>query len=219
MAGNRPVPQGLEVKLVWAWNGNPSAINIFHFAHELGAVHTQARADAIATAIRSAYTTAGQLGSFNHTGVTLARIESRHMDAATDPWFIGAGAAVAGTSAANPLPAATSFVVSLRTGLRGRSFNGRVYLWGWTEDANDAAGGIAAAAAEAGRTFVGNVGGGVLSAAQSTFSVLSRFTTPAGSPPGTVATERVPPLLTPVTAAVTADLRWDVQRRRAVPGI
>lgn len=219
MAGNKPVPQGLEVKLVWAWNGNPSAINIFHASHELGAVHTQARADAIATGIRTAFTTPAAYGSFVHTGVTLARVESRHMDAATDPWFIGAGAAVAGTSAANPLPAATAFVVSLRTGLRGRSYNGRVYLWGWTEDANDAAGGISAAAAEAGRAFVGAIGGNLISAAQSTFSVLSRFTTPAGSPPGTPATERTPPQLTAITAAVTADLRWDVQRRRAVPGI
>lgn len=219
MAGNLPVPQGAEVKLVWQHNGVDAALNILHFGHDVGAVMNQAKADAIATLVRAQFSTAGGLASQVNTAVSLARIESRHMDALSDPWFVGAGAAVPGTSTANPLPAATSFVVTLRTGLRGRSYNGRVYIWGLTEDVNDAAGGITALGAETCRAFIALIMTNMASTQQWDLGVLSRWTTPPTAPPGTPPTERQPPLLTPVTAVVFKDQRWDVQRRRAVPGI
>lgn len=218
MAGNLPVPQGAEVKLVWAFNGTPYALNILHFTHDIGAAMTQAKADAIAALVRAAFP-ASQLAAHVHTGVTLLRVESRHMDSNTDPWFVGSGGPTPGTGAGNPLPAATAFVVTLKTGLRGRSYNGRVYTWGWTEDANDVAGGITAAGSTAATTFVLSIQGNMSSAQQLTMGVLSRWTTPPTAPPNTPPTERTPPLITPVTAVVALDSRWDVQRRRAIPGI
>jgi hypothetical protein len=218
MAGNLPVPLGAEVKLVWAWQGVPYALNILHFAHDIGAIHNQAKADAIATFMASTLGTSG-LASLLATGVSLLRTESRHMDSNSDPWFIGAAAAVPGTSAGNPLPAATAFVVTLKTGLRGRSFNGRVYLWGYTEDANDAAGGITSAARDISVGFLNGIFGGMAAQQQWDMAVLSRWTTPPTAPPNTPPTERTPPLLTPVSQAVALDQRWDVQRRRAIAGI
>jgi hypothetical protein len=216
MAGNLPVPLGVEVKIVWNWNGQAAALNILHFEKDAGAVITSATAQAIDTAIKSQFTTSGLAGIF-HTGVGLARAETRDMSSNDNPWFPGTGAAVAGTSAANPLPAATSFVVSLPTGKRGRSFNGRVYLWGYTEDANDAAGGIAAAASTASVAFIAGIrstlaGGSTLL----DMAVLSRWTTPPGAADSI---ERNPPIITPVGAVVAKDARWDVQRRRAVAGV
>lgn len=218
MAGNLPVTNGAEVKIVWGLSGTPAALNILHFAHDAGAIMNQAKADSISTLVKAAFTSSA-IGGFLHTTVSLMRVESRHMDSNTDPWFVGAGAAVAGSGAGNPLPAATAFVVSLKTGLRGRSYNGRVYLWGWTEDANDAAGGIATGAFGAAGAFIDTIRVNMGSAQQWDLGILSRWTTPPGSPPNTPPTERTPPLITPVTQVVALDSRWDVQRRRAIPGI
>lgn len=218
MAGNLPVPNGLEAKLVWSFGGTPFALNILHFSHEVGTTHTQARADTLSSIIATALTASGH-GASLATGVTLARTESRHMDQNSDPWFIGSAAAVPGTGAGNPLPAATAFVVTLKTGLRGRSYNGRVYLWGFTEDANDAAGGITAAGSNNAVAFVSQVRTNAAVQLGLSLSVLSRFTTPAGSLPGAPSVERNPPVLTGTISVVALDSRWDTQRRRAIPGI
>jgi hypothetical protein len=218
MAGNLPVPQGAEVKLVWSLSGTPSALNILHFNHEVGAVMTQAKADAISTLVKAAVTSSG-IGTRLWTNVALLRVETRHMDSNTDPWFIGAGAGVPGASADNPLPAATAFCVTLKTGLRGRSYNGRVYLWGWTEFANDTQGGADTSSKDGAVAFIDTIRSNMSSAQQLTMGVLTRWTTPPGSPPNTPPVERTPPVITPVTTVVALDQRWDVQRRRAIPGI
>lgn len=219
MAGNLPVPQGLETKIVWAFNGNPYALNVFHWRNTSNAAITQTVANTIDSAAKTAFTTGGLAAQFV-TGVTLVAVHTRSMIANSDPWFIGSGAAVAGTAVGKPLPAAVSLVVTVKTGLRGRSFNGRQYLTGWAELANDAAGGATAAASAAALGFF-NAWFGAMAGGTPPFTpcVLSRWTTPAGSPPGTPPTERNPPILTSQTANVMQDLRWDTQRRRAIPGI
>lgn len=218
MAGNLPVPQGVEVKLVWTLDGNPAALNILHFRNATGLAITQTKANSMSAVVKAAFTASALAGQIT-TRVALAEVHVRSMVANSDAWFIGVGAAVAGTSAANPLPAATSFVITLRTGQRGRSFNGKVYLWGYTEDANDALGGMTAAGANASNDFIGVTKNNMASAENMTLALLSRWTTPAGSPPDAPPVERNPPILTDVTTNLFRDQRWDVQRRRAVPGI
>jgi len=215
MAGNLPVPLGLEMKLTWTFNAQDWALNILHFRNPAGAVVTQAIADAAATSVRGQFSTSG-LAAVVHTGFALSKVEIRSMVANSDPWFLGAGAAVPGTSTDNPLPAATSLVVTEYTGLRGRSYKGRVYLTGFTEAANDTVGGATPATAGAAASFILGIMGALAGATPSlVLCVLSRFTT---TPPATTPVERTPPLLTTVTQ-VAANQRWDVQRRRAVPGI
>lgn len=218
MAGNLPVPQGVEVKLVWARSGVPFAVNILHFRHAVGQLHDQTRANTISAIYGTAMTSSG-LGGLLHTTVSLARTESRHMDSNTDPWFIGSQAAVPGSAAGDLMPLYTAFVVTQKTGLRGRSFNGRVYISGWAEGVNDATGQISQAGATAADAFVGNAHNEMQTQLGLVSSILSRWTTPPGSPPNTAPTERNPPILTPVTTILNLDLRWDVQRRRIVPGI
>lgn len=217
MAGNLPVPNGVEVKLVWTLSGVPYALNILHFVHQVGASMNQATADAISTLVKTSFT--NNLATFIHPNVQLLRVESRHMDANSDPWYIGAGAGVPGTGTGDPLPAATSFAVTLKTGLRGRSFNGRVFLWGYTEGANDTAGGITALGKTGSEAFLQGIDTNMNTTQQRPMAVLSRWHTPPGLPPGTPATERNPPLLTDVSTIVALDSRWDTQRRRAIPGI
>jgi hypothetical protein len=217
VAGNLPVPNGLECKLVWTLSGVPTALNIWHFRTPTPLTLTQAQATAIDTQIKSQLSTSGLLASL-WTSVALARVESRTMTAPSDPWFVGGNAPVPGTGAGNPLPAATGFVVSLSTGLRGRSFSGRHYQWGYTEDANDAAGGITSAASAATVTFVSGAQiVGVPNAVPGAIPViLSRFTTAPGT---STPIERNPPIMTQIVNHIARDLRWDVQRRRAIPGV
>jgi hypothetical protein len=215
MPGNQPVTGGLEVKLTWTLNGTPSALNILHYLQAPITPMTQARADAISTIHKTAFTSSAHVANV-WTGVALATVAVRDMGSNTNPWYIGAGIAVPGTSAANPLPAATAAVISIPTGLRGRSFNGRVYLWGFTEDANDAGGGLAVGPGENARLFIANATTSMSGSQQSNLAVLSRFTTPPGAEKPL---ERNPPILSVASGVLLRDNRWDVQRRRAVPGI
>lgn len=215
MAGNLPVTGGVEMKLTWTLSGTPSALNILHFLQNPVTAMTQARADAISTAVKGAFTASAHVASI-WTNVALATVAVRDLGSNTNPWYVGTGTPVPGTSAANPLPAATALVISLTTGLRGRSFNGRVYLWGFTEDANDAAGGVAAVNGANARLFVETIASSTAAAQSWQPALLSRFTTPPGA---TAPIERNPPILTQVTGIILKDSRWDVQRRRAVPGI
>lgn len=216
MAGNLPVPQGVQLKLIWTLNGAEAAINILNWANPQNNIVNQAAADAIDSGVKAGLASSG-LGAQLYSGVALARIEVRDLTQNSNPWYLGTGAAVAGTSAANPLPAATSFVVSLTTGFRGRSFNGRYYQWGYTEDANDVNGGCTVVASTATRNFLIAITS-TMGAVPRVFScaVLSRFTTTPGS---TTPTERNPPLLTVINGFTVRDQRWDVQRRRAIPGV
>jgi len=218
MAGNLPVPQAAEVKITWGNTTIPVALNILHFDHDVGAVLTQAKADAISALIKAAYTSSGLAGQM-HTQTTLLKVETRHMDSNSDPWLVGSGATVAGTGTGDYLPHNVACCVTLKTGLRGRSYNGRVFLWGWTEAANDAGGAIATAASTAAVNFVNTVKSNMSSAQQMDMGVVSRWTTPPGSPPNTPAIERNPPILTVVTQVVMLDNRWDTQRKRSIPGV
>jgi hypothetical protein len=216
MAGNLPVTNGVEVKLVWTATGVPWALNILHFTNSTGTSMTQSRADSISTVVKSAFTTS-LLPAQLHTSAALNRVEVRSMTANSDPWFVGAGAAVPGTATGKPLPSATALVVTLKTGLRGRSYNGRYYQWGWGEIANDTAGGATAAAANSLGGFINTMRTNLSGAPSSlSMAILSRYTTPPGQ---TASIERNPPILTPVTAEVLLDSRWDTQRRRAIPGV
>jgi hypothetical protein len=215
MAGNLPVPGGVEVKLTWTLNGTPSALNILHYLQSPVTPMTQARADAISTIHKGAFSGSLHAGSI-YTGVSLATVSVRDMASNTNPWYIGAGAGAPGTAAGNPLPAATALVISLPTGFRGRSYNGRIYLWGFTEDANDAAGGVTAGAGANAVAFISQCTTSMSSTQQCNIGVLSRFTTPPG---GTGTIERTPPIISVASGVILRDQRWDVQRRRATPGI
>lgn len=218
MAGNLPTPNGVELKLVFSKAGVPFALNIIHFTHTLGQVHNQTRADSIDSIYKAAMTSSG-FGATLGTTITLARVDSRHMDSNEDAWFRGGTPPVAGTGTGDLLPPQVAFVVSLVTGKRGRSFNGRVYLTGFVEAVCDPAGQITATARDACVNFLGTAAGQMVTQLQLTAGLLSRWTTPPGSPPNTPPTERNPPIITPLTNHLALDSRFDTQRRRAIPGI
>lgn len=105
-----------------------------------------------------------------------------------------------------PLPNNVALCVSFRTGLRGRSYRGRNYVCGWTENVVNGNAVTAAAAATVQTAYnqLLNLGG----SGQLQWVVVSRYAD--GQP-------RVTGVATPVLTAVIVDLIVDSQRRR-LPG-
>ena len=180
MPGNIPLSGAVQAKLVWSTPAGPQSLNILHFQKVGVQVVNQAFADAVDAAIKGAYTSSALTQAIKST-VSLTRVEIRDLGSNSNPWFLGAGAAVAGVAVDDALPPQIALCVSLNTALRGRSYHGRTYLWGFTETSNDAAGAIAAPTASAATVFMETIrttlSGGTT---QLTLGVLSRFTTPAG---------------------------------------
>ena len=216
MAGNLPIGGVIQVKLTWLSNSLPTALNILHCGVVPGATPGQATANAIDTAVKAAFTSSGHAAD-THTTWGLWKVSIRSLSSNENPWFDGSAGPVPGTGTGKPLPPANALVVTLSTAKRGRSFSGRVYLSGFSDVANDTTGSATGTAAANAATFVEGIG----SAVEASFPgmglvVVSRFTT---SPGTTVAIERNPPIATAVESIACKDLRWDVQRRRATPGI
>jgi hypothetical protein len=217
--GNLPASGIVQMRLTWTLSGAPHALNILHFQNTGTPPYSQPRATAASAAIKALAGTSLLMAQL-HPTIALHAVDFRDMTALSNPWLLGGGTPVAGTGTGNPLPAATSFCISIATGLRGRSYNGRIFFTGYTVAAMDPAGGITGTAANGTAGFADTMRINLATAThQLLMGVLSRWTTPPDAPPNTPPTERPDPLFVPATIATYRDLRWDVQRRRAVPGI
>lgn len=100
----------------------------------------QSVADDVASRIRSAYASIN--GSLS-TNWTMNAFVLQDLRTSSSPSWDAAFSAVVGIAGDNAMPSNFAITASHRTGLRGKSFNGRTYLCGWTEAANDATGKIA----------------------------------------------------------------------------
>jgi hypothetical protein len=124
---------------------------------------------------------------------SLQRLEYTPLDGVTATTVIAH--VLAGTVAAEPLPFMVSLVATLRTALRGRSFRGRSYWTGWTE--NTSLNGVPQAASVTAMNaqwtgFVASLVGSGVSLVVASYLLASA--------------EDV--------TTVTVDGRWDTQRRR-----
>lgn len=195
------------MRLIWSLGGQLYALNVLGVVNAGGIAITQALTNTIGTAIKSALTSSAHAASI-HTTVALANIGLRDIRTANTAEFLDSGGAVAGTAAGDLLPPQTAFCITLRTAQAGRSFRGRVYLPGYGESVNTAAGALVGAGSSV--AFVVAIQAALVTSSLN-LGVLSR--------PNAL---RVPPsagFITPVTSIVARDLVWDTQRRRAIPGI
>lgn len=201
------VANAAQMRLIWGLGGQLYALNVLGVVNTGAVAITQALANTLGTAIKSAVTSSGLVGALNTT-VTLANIGIRDIRTANTAEFLDTGGAVAGTAAGGLLPPQTAFVITLRTASAGRSFRGRVYLCGFDESVNTATGTIQSSATSV--NFVTAIQSALV-ASSLNLGVLSR-----------PAPDALPPragFITPVTSVVARDAVWDTQRRRAVPGI
>lgn len=209
------IPGAALLRLIWTRGGAAHAVNVIGVINDGPVAINQTLANTLGTAVKAGFTSSG-MDDFISTTYALAQVGIRDINVANQAEFLDTGGAVAGSDAGQALPPQIALVITLRTALAGPRFRGRVYLPGWTETVNDAAGLCTSAAAEGGRLFIASIYNALVASGME-LAVLSR--------PRDADLLHVPPITaragvaTPSNVFVVRDLVWDTQRRRAVAGI
>lgn len=147
------VPNCIEAKLVWSdQNEGVSFSNVLHLAVAPGYVLDQSDTNQLASDISAALTTSTLDGDLSNN-VTLVSVIATDIRTLGAPQFTGT-INVTGTNATHGLPAELAICVTLRTDFRARTGRGRIYLSGFTEDANSATARVDAAVQTNAQTFV-----------------------------------------------------------------
>jgi hypothetical protein len=195
------VAQAALIRIVWGLQGTPYAVNVLGARKTGAAIIDQATANAVDAAIKGAFTSSGLQAQVS----TFAQINScgvRDISSPGNAEFVGVGAAVVGTSAANLLPRQVAYCVTLRTARVGKSNRGRIYLPGFGVLQNEP-GGTATAAVQTAAAAFGEAVRAALPGQGLTLSIVSRKN---------LTTEVV-------TLCQGRDLQWDTIRGRATAGI
>jgi hypothetical protein len=212
-AGNRVIPQCVQVKLAWGTGSGNVALNILHGRYSGAYSGTQAQANTILAGLNTggAWTA---LASHLAPTVALSAVTLRDLGIANAPEVASNGPGGVGTAAGTELPDEVAAVVTLRTALTGPANRGRIYVPGWATSALGANNTIAAAAVTDLAAWAATITG-VLAGVGFTFSLghFSRvaYIGSAGAnhparPAGTV----------PITSTEVRDNHWDTQRRRGL---
>jgi hypothetical protein len=210
------------VRTLWTI-ASEGAVNVY--AARVGtAVINQALAEALGSAIKSAFTS--NLGPLMVPNTELVRVGIRDVRAANLPEYRDTGPPVAGTAATgDSLPRANAVCVTLRTAGSGKSFRGRSYIGGWSENDNDSNGFALPAASTAAVNFVSGIRG-AMTANGLTMVVLSRpafretIVETSFDAAGNVLETHTRThnarsgLITDVSALESRNNRWEYQRRR-----
>lgn len=170
----------------------------------------QTLADALYVSLKGAWST--NLGGLMHTTTAFNGLSVRDMTAITNPVFEAAGPSVAGTGPGIAMPADVSGVLTENVNIRGRGAKGRMYLAGWSIDADGTGGSMTAATQTALNAF-----GTALFNALTTNQLTPCVAKPARQAyiglTGTSHLARSAGFAT-VTSYTCKDLEWDTQRRR-----
>lgn len=134
-----------------------------------------------------------------HTSWSAQRCVVADLQTALSPSYSAPFDDVVGLDSSQPMPPNMAVVASHRTGLRGKSYNGRTYLCGFTEQSNDASGQVLSTNRLGVETLFENLRTDLaaLTTVPSAFAVLSRKLLVA----------------TPIVET-TCDSEWDHQDRR-----
>lgn len=216
------VTNAVQVRLLGTYSVN-GVVNVLAARKTAGTTVTQTLANTVGAAIKSAWST--RIGALCGSNTSLVRVGLRDLTAANQPEFLDTGAPVSGVVASEGLPPQTALCVTLRTAKSGKSFRGRVYVWGFTETENTATGNASTAAVNAATAFITDIQS-ALATSQLTLSVLSRpsyamvetrvWTLPDGSTEEHIVT-RSPARaggVEPVTIIQSRNASWETQRRR-----
>lgn len=207
------MPRCVEIRQVVTTPDGKAANNVLHGSYTTTAPNIQNLANSLFTALSSLWST--QLGTFMHPGTTLVRVECRDMALHTNPVFISSGSGVVGTSPDPALPGEMAAVITENALARGRGLKGRIYLGGFSENANAGNGIIAPAA----KLALDNYATGLFTAISG-----AGLTPCIAQPPrvqyigytGTLHPARTPGGPMGVTSYTCRDNHWDSQRRRGL---
>jgi hypothetical protein len=215
MPGPRIIPNACKVQINWSLNDVKTAHNVY-YANYTG---TPALSPTVAETIRAGLVAGAgwtNLALFLTTGCSLTGVTVTDMRSTLATDFLSTGAATPGTSVSTALPDESAAVITLRTGLKGPSGRGRLYIPGWASNAVGAAGVIAplavtALGAWANTNLYANIasaiGAGVIGHVhrrEYTSAVTGRHFD--DRPAGTV----------PIVTVLVRDNHWDSQRKRGL---
>jgi len=222
MAVSPIIPSTVQVRLLWSLAGQ-GAINVLHGIVPGGFVANQAIANTLGAAIKAAFST--NLGPLFTANCALMRVGIRDMRTANNFEWLDEGAAVGGVLAGEALPPNVALCITLRTEKSGKSFRGRVYLGGWSEQENSATGTALASASSAGVAFLTGVSAAMGNSGM-TLAVASRnaehvvVTRETFHADGTTTVDTLSDTAaraaqsTIVTEVQSRDANWETQRRR-----
>lgn len=207
MPVNPIVTDVAEVRVHLSIDGTEEAMNVLNF--NVGATPTDADLQALIDAVANAY--ADKLQPFWSDKVVMDDVVATFLGEEDGSRVYG-DSTTTGALTTAPLPYQTALVVSWKTATRGKSYQGRTYLAGFTEANSDGAnpddaliGGVLDWCAD-----IMAIGTGPLA---SPLTIVSRYEPNPTPPPSSV------PRATNLTTTVTAyrvDRVWKTQRRRAL---
>ncbi len=160
IAGPIFIPNVAAIRLMWDLPNGKRANNVLHGSFSSGPPNTQTAVNNLYTAFSTALTASGLIAALVPSTEFVA-VGVRDLTEITTG--IGHGEIVSnlpstpGTATGDALPPSVSFVVSLKTGLRGQANRGRVYLGGFAESANEPGGIASDAAKNAAVDFIGRI--------------------------------------------------------------
>ena len=170
----------------------------------------QSLASALFTAISGAWGT--NLGPRMAAASNFQSVTIRDMTSYLNPQFIGTGTAVPGTGAGNAMPESVAAVLTENIATRGKGMKGRVYLGGWSVDA-DAGSGQMTAATQTGINAFGTAIFNALTTNNLVPCVAQVARQQYQGITGTVHPQRAAGHVN-VTSYTCRDTIWDTQRRR-----
>lgn len=174
---------------------------------------TQAQANAILSTLTSGanWTT---LATFLSPQTSFHQVSIRNINTADQPTILSTVTEHVGTSTGTDMPSEIAVVASLKTGLTGPRYRGRMYFPGWATTALGAGNLVASAAVTALTSWASNIQG-ALSAQGYTWCLAL----PARNAYTSVKTGRqfpARPKETPSIVTFVVDNHWDSQRRRGL---
>ena len=141
-----------SITITWALAGTDWAVNQLHALIPSQDTVDATLAAAWASDIEAAHVNSG-LQALQPTSVSLSRVDVRDLREPALPAF-SAPMTSAGLSEAELLPRGTALVVTKRTNRAGPSFRGRIYIPGFSEEANETGGRATSSATSAALAFV-----------------------------------------------------------------
>lgn len=188
--------------------------NVLGVVKPPGVTVNQALADTVGAAVKTAYTTSG-MQTHQQLATGLTAVGLRDISSAGQPEYLDSGVVVVGTGTGDILPPQTALVVSVRTARSGASYRGRIYLGGFIEVDNEAAGQMSQAVATAAVAFID----GVMDALAANGMQLGVVSRPRQEKtiPAKVITAKTG-FVTPASLVEVNNLLWDTQRRRTTSG-
>lgn len=206
------IPDGVQVKVWWQFRGI-SAFNMYGARVATGFTVTQATVDALATAVKTGFTSSGLKARLATTS-TMGAVSVRDVRTPNKPDVLGQVSGDAGSAVGVALPNQVAVCVSLRTDSAGVSFRGRSYIGGWPAAANAADGTITQADADAAVAWINAIKTAMTANGMALAILSPSLPTRPSSVPGKPDLPAKAAFSTLVTGVVLRDKTWDTQRRR-----